>query len=323
MKHSKAFTLIELLVVIAIIAILAAILFPVFAQAKEAAKKTQTLSNVKQYGTAVNIYLADNDDGMPLTVSRRASGTLRWATWHPFPSGWFDDGGSWSGASGLNDASVIWINSCYPYVKSGQLTEVSGGVNAQAVTSDFSVPRLKAPYKMGFSMNGLLSSYSATAVNSPSTVPLLWTGWGKLNMEGRVLTNPNLLCTGTANSDCRFNPDQYPIAGGSGGFGSAWFWGVPSFGSPAGFFPPASISGNNTAIVGHVDSSAKAVHLPPPGTDKNLDPNLIFTTIDNTGAPQDLKACRVSTTGVYYHAFFRPDYDGSGRSFFPGGCDEP
>jgi prepilin-type N-terminal cleavage/methylation domain-containing protein/prepilin-type processing-associated H-X9-DG protein len=61
----KAFTLIELLVVIAIIAILAAILFPVFAQAKEAAKKSSDLSNVKQQGTGIAIYLSDNDDILP------------------------------------------------------------------------------------------------------------------------------------------------------------------------------------------------------------------------------------------------------------------
>ncbi|MFI5385047.1 MAG: prepilin-type N-terminal cleavage/methylation domain-containing protein [Fimbriimonadales bacterium] len=61
MKRS-GFTLIELLVVIAIIAILAAILFPVFAQAKEAAKKTACLSNTKEQGLAFLMYAGDNDD---------------------------------------------------------------------------------------------------------------------------------------------------------------------------------------------------------------------------------------------------------------------
>ena len=63
MKDKRnAFTLIELLVVIAIIAILAAILFPVFAQAKGAAMKTASLSNMKQIGSALHLYLGDNDD---------------------------------------------------------------------------------------------------------------------------------------------------------------------------------------------------------------------------------------------------------------------
>lgn len=58
----RAFTLIELLVVIAIIAILAAILFPVFAQAKEAAKRTTCLSNQRQLGLGLWMYIADWDD---------------------------------------------------------------------------------------------------------------------------------------------------------------------------------------------------------------------------------------------------------------------
>ena len=61
-SSKRAFTLIELLVVIAIIAILAAILFPVFAQAKVAAKKTSVLSNAKQFGTSQMLYMSDADD---------------------------------------------------------------------------------------------------------------------------------------------------------------------------------------------------------------------------------------------------------------------
>jgi prepilin-type N-terminal cleavage/methylation domain-containing protein len=61
MKEKRGFTLIELLVVIAIIAILAAILFPVFAKARERAQDTTCLSNLKQIGTAVNMYANDYD----------------------------------------------------------------------------------------------------------------------------------------------------------------------------------------------------------------------------------------------------------------------
>ncbi len=60
-----AFTLIELLVVIAIIAILAAVLFPVFAKAKESAKKTSCLSSLRQIGTSMGLYLGDYDDAHP------------------------------------------------------------------------------------------------------------------------------------------------------------------------------------------------------------------------------------------------------------------
>lgn len=65
MKRQSAFTLIELLVVIAIIAILAAILFPVFAQAKISAKKTASISNMKQHSLGIVMYATDYDDMFP------------------------------------------------------------------------------------------------------------------------------------------------------------------------------------------------------------------------------------------------------------------
>jgi prepilin-type N-terminal cleavage/methylation domain-containing protein/prepilin-type processing-associated H-X9-DG protein len=87
------FTLIELLVVIAIIAILAAILFPVFAQAREKARQTTCLSNQKQLGTAMSMYLQDYDERYP-----------NWRTVVP------------KSADNPN-AKITWVENMQPYCK--------------------------------------------------------------------------------------------------------------------------------------------------------------------------------------------------------------
>lgn len=79
---SQGFTLIELLVVISIIAILASILFPVFTQAKASAKQSVCLSNMKQIGTSMVLYLSDNDDRLPDRRDLKASMGFRpWTSW--------------------------------------------------------------------------------------------------------------------------------------------------------------------------------------------------------------------------------------------------
>ena len=157
----KAFTLIELLVVIAIIAILAAILFPVFAQAKVAAKKTKNLSNTKQLATSTLIYTNDNDDTFPLAFSQRANGSWRSTVGHPIPADTLRSDAYWSTPDGLNSAGVFPQNSTMPYTKNAQIFDDSG-FKMDDVFGEKSLAT--NPQNAHLSYNGLLMGWSGTAV---------------------------------------------------------------------------------------------------------------------------------------------------------------
>jgi len=135
--RSTAFTLIELLVVIAIIAILAAILFPVFAQAKEAAKKSSCLSNVKQIGTATYLYVNDYDDA--IFAHRFNCGATQangFSAVQVCPM-YLDGNGSLlsTAPDQTNISSPVnmrqfWVYTIYPYTKSYSLFKCPDAANA-------------------------------------------------------------------------------------------------------------------------------------------------------------------------------------------------
>jgi prepilin-type N-terminal cleavage/methylation domain-containing protein/prepilin-type processing-associated H-X9-DG protein len=123
-----AFTLIELLVVIAIIAILAAILFPVFGRARDNARRTNCVNNLKQIGIGMLQYIQDYDERYPRHISGRPSGV---------PG---SDGKIWW------DQCEFWPQQIYPYVKSHQVffcpnsqNTISAPVEAGAIAQEANI----------------------------------------------------------------------------------------------------------------------------------------------------------------------------------------
>lgn len=222
MQKRSGFTLIELLVVIAIIAILAAILFPVFAQAKTAAKKTQALSSIKQTGTAAIIYLGDYDDKFPSAYAMYNSGNS-FRYWYSFPAtvpaGWPDPSYFY-----LEDEDKVqWANSIQPYMKNYAILEMPG--EEKIVTNWTFAPGRNTKHSVGFSMNGFLSHYEQTAITQVSNVPLFWQDDD--NWEGFAWANPYLTCTGTG--PCRYNPTCQIQSGWSGSFCTNMYSGLNQF----------------------------------------------------------------------------------------------
>lgn len=291
--------------VIAIIAILAAILFPVFAQAKEAAKKTTTLSQYKQVGTSAAIYLADSDDTFPLAFAfNSATNTWRWGSYAAVPNGWTTSGSRHLEPRKSQEAASFY-NSLQPYIKNYGIYAANG-----APLTDLGVVKADGapePALINISYNGLLHGYSATAVAQVSRLPLFWPGMMKQNIRGLALSQPMLDCFNPG-EQCRFNPAGGP-QGGNPAYGYSWF------------LVGNSISNFSLWLYGRgmpfvaTDTSAKFLNFAAPNWPNyalniNSSPWSSFDPAGPAGSPYWMTDCVApgGTKGTtYYPGYFRPD----------------
>jgi len=292
-RKLSGFTLIELLVVIAIIAILAAILFPVFAQAREKARQTSCLSNLKQLGTATLMYVQDYDETFPLDTMR-SSPTAAW----DYPSGGYTTPAEWRPAASYALRNSYWSNALLTYTKNIDIYRCPSGVDSQLGGVNYANPP-KAPARITYPYNGYFSSYPLAGVPASSRVPIFTESFGKETIVGFGYGMPFLNCP-DANQPCVYQPDSYnpatdvsTCATGNGSQNFGWY----------GISQTVRVHSSVQNWV-YADGHAKAVKLGKTGsTDPYTDP---FTGYDANGA---------NPTGAWSNEchlyLYRPNYDGT------------
>jgi prepilin-type N-terminal cleavage/methylation domain-containing protein/prepilin-type processing-associated H-X9-DG protein len=189
-NNQRGFTLIELLVSIAIIAILAAMLFPVFARAREKARQANCLSNMRQIGMASIMYIQDNDDTYPL--ARYLGTPPRWLsfTWRDAISPYTKNGGdtvTWATTDGsptVVAGSAIWT--C-PTAGSKVKKIISGHnmIFTKLVADEFNNPDPSPEFLASLPPNKRFDAVRQSQFPSPGdTMLVAETGYQKLNNEG-------------------------------------------------------------------------------------------------------------------------------------------
>ncbi len=201
----SGFTLIELLVVIAIIAILAAILFPVFAQARDKARQTSCLSNTKQFSFAFLAYASDYDDTFPAAFGFHP--TVGWLAgyYHSVPSDYHYV------KNGVTETAMrmFWANSLFSYIKSDGVYACPSGAENMPALLAWAIPGPNGtqPRNISYVMNGLLSTYPVSQVDHSADVILLWEGNGKVQNQGAGVANPALDCSSNPTGpECVYQP---------------------------------------------------------------------------------------------------------------------
>jgi prepilin-type N-terminal cleavage/methylation domain-containing protein/prepilin-type processing-associated H-X9-DG protein len=171
----SAFTLIELLVVIAIIAILAAILFPVFAQAREKARQATCASNMKQLMTGALMYVQDYDERWPITLPHDGTANQNFFLW-TMPESVL------AAPPASPQTRSTWAIGIQPYIKNYSLYACPSGTDY----NPFTPPPTNATQlatKLSYPINGYLNAFPLAGTPSPAST-IAFTEMGKNRIVG-------------------------------------------------------------------------------------------------------------------------------------------